>query len=179
MPPATVFGFAILALLSWVCAPAVAAAQRTAALTDPQIASIAYTAGVIDIENARLALEKSQNPAIRAFARDMVRDHTAVNQKVVALIKRLHIVPQNSPASQSLARQADNVRTQLAALSGQAFDRAYIDNEIAYHKTVDSALKTRLIPDARNPQLKRLLATGLKIFEGHEKHAEEIAGRLG
>jgi putative membrane protein len=179
MPPARVFGFAIAALLLWICTPVVAAAQRAAALTDPQIASIAYTAGVIDIENARLALEKSSNQAIRAFARDMIRDHTAINKKVVALIRRLHIIPQNSPASQSLVRQADNVRTQLAALSGEAFDRAYIDNEIAYHKTVDRALETRLIPDARNPQLKRLLATGLKIFEGHEKHAEAIAGKLG
>ncbi|HZU88580.1 MAG TPA: DUF4142 domain-containing protein [Stellaceae bacterium] len=179
MPPARLFGFAIVAVLVWVCAAATAAAQRTAALTDPQIANIAYMAGVIDIENAKLALRKSHDPAILAFARDMIRDHTAVNRKVLALVGRLRITPQDNPASQSLVRQADTIRAQLAALSGGAFDRAYIDNEIAYHKTIDRALETRLIPHARNPRLKSLLATGLRMFEGHEKRAEEIAGKLG
>ncbi len=176
MPPVRMFGLVILALLLWVGS---AAAQRAARLTDPQIASIAYTAGNMDIENARLALEKSHNPTIRAFAQDMIRDHTAVNRKLLALFRRLHITSQDNPMSQSLVRQADNVRAQLANLSGTAFDRAYIDNEVAYHRTVDSALETRLIRAARNPQLKRQLEAALKVFEGHERHAEEIAGRVG
>ncbi|HJU19428.1 MAG TPA: DUF4142 domain-containing protein [Stellaceae bacterium] len=190
MPPAKVFGFAIVGALLWVCAPAVATAQQppatapaygeqAAALTDPQIANIAYTAGVIDIENARLALKKSHNPAIRAFARDMIRDHTAVNRKALALVKKLHVTPQDNPTSQSLVRQSDNVRAELAKMSGKAFDKAYIDNEVAYHKAVNGALQNKLIPDAKNPQLKSLLETGLKIFEGHEKHAEQIASRMG
>jgi putative membrane protein len=178
MPAARIVRFAIVAFAFCSLAAPFASAQKTAALTDPQIANIAYTAGVLDIANARLALKKSHNRAILAFARDMIRDHTAVNRKALALVRKLHITPQNNPTSQALVKESDQVRAQLASLSGPAFDKAYIQNEVAYHKTVNSALKTELIPDARNPQLKRLLETGLKIFEGHERHAEMIADRM-
>ena len=67
---------------------------------------------------------------------------------------------------------------ELAKLSGAAFDKAYVDNEVAYHKTVDSALSTTLIPSPSNGELKSLLKTGLKIFEGHEQHAEHLASTL-
>jgi putative membrane protein len=49
---------------------------------------------------------------------------------------------------------------------------------VAYHKQVNEALKTGLIPAAQNPDLKALLETGLKLFEGHEQHAEHVASML-
>src|SRR5262245_28988066 len=61
------------------------AAAQDAKPTDPQIAHIAYTAGQIDIEAARLALKKSKNKNVRSFAEDMVRDHIAVNDKATTL----------------------------------------------------------------------------------------------
>lgn len=66
----------------------------------------------------------------------------------------------------------------LASLEGAAFDKAYIDNEVAYHKTVNTALSGTLIPDAQNPELKALLQSGLTLFEAHQKHAEQLAGQL-
>jgi putative membrane protein len=66
----------------------------------------------------------------------------------------------------------------LKGLNGAAFDRAYADNEVAYHKTVDGALQSTLIPSASNAELKDLLTTGLKIFQGHEQHAEHLAQSL-
>ncbi|MGA9867970.1 MAG: DUF4142 domain-containing protein [Acetobacteraceae bacterium] len=155
-----------------------AAAQSSAKPTDPQIAHIAYTAGTIDIENAQLALKKSKNKDVRAFADDMVRDHTAVNEKALALVKQLNVTPEDNATSRSLVKSADAERAKLAKLNGAAFNRAYVKNEVAYHKEVDNALQTTLIPDARNPQLKSLLQTGLQIFQGHEKHAEELATEL-
>jgi putative membrane protein len=146
--------------------------------SDPQIAHIAYTAGDIDIKTAKLALKKTHNKAVRAFANDMVRDHQAVNDKALALVKKLHVTPEDNPTSQGLVSQADAKRADLAKLSGKAFDKAYIDNEVAFHKTVDGALKTTLIPSASNGELKSLLQTGLKIFEGHLHHAEQLASTL-
>ncbi len=178
MPAARIVRFAIIAFVFCSFTAPFASAQKTAALTDPKIADIAYRAGVLDIANAKLALKKSHNRAIRAFAGDMIRDHTAVNRKLLALVKKLHIIPENNPTSQALIKQSDQVRAELAKLSGPAFDKGYIQNEVAYHKTVNSALKSELIPDTKNPQLKRLLETGLKIFEGHERHAEMIASRM-
>jgi putative membrane protein len=149
-----------------------------AAPTDPQIAHIAYTAGNIDIAAGKLALTRSHNRAVRSFAQEMVRDHQAVNGKALALVKKLHVTPQANPTSASLTKDATATRARLAKLSGAAFDRAYIDNEVAYHKVVNGALESTLIPNAKNGQLKSLLETGLTLFREHQAHAEQVAKGL-
>jgi putative membrane protein len=145
---------------------------------DAQIAHIAYTAGQIDIAAADQALQKSSNKDVRAFAEDMQRDHKAVNDKALALVKKLGVTPEDNDTSKALSKQAADKRADLAKLSGAAFDKAYIDNEVAYHKTVDGALQNTLIPSASNAELKDLLQTGLKIFEGHLQHAEHVAAEF-
>ncbi|MBS0528386.1 MAG: DUF4142 domain-containing protein [Proteobacteria bacterium] len=146
--------------------------------TDPQIAHIAYTAGVIDVTAAKQALKKSRNKDVKAFATDMVRDHEAVNKQALALVKKLKVTPEDNDTSRSLSKNAAAKLTELSKLKGAAFDKAYVDNEVAYHKAVDSALETLLIPSASNAELKSLLQTGLKIFQGHEQHAEHVASEL-
>lgn len=153
-------------------------AQSPAKLTDPQIAHIAYTAGQIDIQAAQLALQKSKNKEVRAFATDMVRDHTAVNDKALALVKKLKVTPEDNDTSKALNKQAADKRAELSKLSGAAFDKAYIENEVAYHKTVNDALQNTLIPSASNQDLKDLLTTALKIFQGHQQHAEHVAAEF-
>lgn len=148
---------------------------QNAKLTDPQIAHIAYTAGQIDIEAAQQALQKSKNNQVRAFANDMMRDHKAVNHKALVLLKKLNVMPEDNATSKSLVQQAAHKRAELAKLSGAAFDKAYIDNEVAYHMTVNGALQNTLIPSTSNRELKDLLTTGLKIFQGHQLHAEHVA----
>jgi putative membrane protein len=155
-----------------------AAMAQGAKPTDPQIAHIAYTAGVIDIAAAKQALGKTKNKEVKAFAQDMVRDHEAVNKQALALVKKLKVTPQDNETSRSLSKSAGEERAKLARLKGAAFDKAYAENEVAYHKNVNSALETTLIPNANNPDLKNLLQTGLKIFQGHEQHAEQVASSL-
>jgi putative membrane protein len=151
-----------------------AAYAAPAAPTDPQIAHIAYTAGQIDIEAGQQALDKTKNPQIKDFAQQMVRDHTAVNDQALALVKKLKVTPEDNPTSRALQDAAKKERDKLANLSGAAFDKAYIDNEVAFHKTVNRALSKTLIPDAKNPELKSLLQTGLKLFTEHQTHAEQL-----
>jgi putative membrane protein len=146
--------------------------------TDPQIAHIAYTAGQLDIEAAQQALQKSKDKEVRDFATNMESDHKAVNDKALALVKKLNVKPEDNDTSKALTKQAADKRAELAKLSGAAFDKAYIANEVAYHKTVNGALESTLIPAATNPELKDLLTTGLKIFQGHEQHAEHVAAEL-
>ena len=146
--------------------------------TDPQIAHIAYTAGLIDVDAGKQALDKSKNEAVRAFAQQMIGDHTAVNNQALALVKKLNVTPEDNATSKSLTTAAAAERTKLAGLSGAAFDKAYVDNEVAYHKTVNSALKDTLIPDAQNPELKSLLQNGLTLFQAHLEHAETLAKQL-
>jgi putative membrane protein len=147
-------------------------------LTDPQIAHIAYTAGVIDVTAGKQALSKASNKEVKAFAENMVRDHEAVNKLALDLVKKLNVTPEDNDTSKGLSKQAADKSAELSKLSGAAFDKAYVANEIAYHKAVDGALETQLIPSANNPELKSLLQTGLKIFQGHEQHAEHIAAGL-
>ena len=154
------------------------AAEQAAKPTDPQIAHIAYTAGQLDIEAAKQALNKSKNQDVRAFAQQMVGDHTAVNDQALALVKRLKVTPEDNPTSKTLTQQAEATRNKLANLNGAAFDKAYVDNEVAYHKTVNTALSDTLIPDSQNAELKALLQKGLTLFQAHQKHAEELAGKL-
>jgi putative membrane protein len=154
------------------------AAVAADAPTDPQIAHIAYTAGNLDVAAGKQALAKSHNKAVREFAQEMVRDHTAVNQKALALVKKLKVTPQDNPTSQGLTKAADAERTKLAKLRGAAFDREYVNNEVAYHKTVNGALEKILIPSARNAELKSLLETGLTLFKEHQTHAEQVAKGL-
>ena len=146
--------------------------------TDAEIAHIAYTAGNIDIEAAKLALARSKNATVREFAKTMVRDHEAVNDKALALVKQLKVTPQSNATSEALMKQARETKKRLSSLKGAAFDRAYAKNEAAYHNTVNGALKTTLIPSAKNDELKSLLETGLTLFGEHQKHAEHLAAEL-
>ena len=167
--------FIIFLATAMALAPLAAAAQT---LTDPQIAHIAYTAGVIDIKAAQLALKTSKSKAVRGFASEMVRDHAAVNKQALTLVKKLNVTPEDNPTSQALTSQADAKRKELTALKGKAFDKAYAQNEVAYHQLVNSSLEKTLIPGSSNAELKALLSTGLKIFQGHEQHAEQLASEL-
>ena len=166
---------AIAALCLLTAAPFAQAADKP---TDPQIAHIAYTAGVIDIDAAKQAIAKSKTKAVVDFANDMLRDHQAVNDQALALVKKLNVTPEDNATSKALVKAADDERAKLDKLDGAAFDKAYVDNEVAYHKQVDGALETLLIPSAQNAELKSLLETGLKIFQGHEMHAEHVAAEL-
>ena len=143
--------------------------------SDAEIAHIAYTAGTIDVAAGKQALAKSRNAKVRAFAKTMVRDHQAVNGQALALVGKLKVTPANNGTSKALSSQAAATSKRLATLKGRAFDRAYVANEVAFHRTVNGALKQQLIPSADNRELKALLETGLALFGEHQTHAEHLS----
>lgn len=167
----------MLLFASALLIPSLSLAQAQG-INDAQIAHIAYTAGAIDVAAGEQAVTKASNPAVKEFAQEMVRDHRAVNDKALALLKKLKVTPQDNPTSQALSKAADAEKAKLAKLSGAAYDKAYVANEVAFHKTVNTALKDTLIPNAKNGELKALLQTGLKLFQSHQVHAEHIAATL-
>ncbi len=172
----------MLKIVSGVCAVmllgAGAAWAQSAKPNDAQIAHIAYTAGMIDIEAATLALSQSSNEAVTSFAQSMLDDHKAVNEQAAALLEKLGVTPEDNDTSKALTQAASDKRAELASLDGAAFDKAYVENEVVYHKQVNGALETLLIPSAENAELKGLLETGLKLFQGHQAHAEHVAAEL-
>ena len=166
---------AAVAAMSLLASAALAQAAKP---TDPQIAHIAYTAGVIDIAAAKQAMTRAANKDVKAFAADMVRDHEAVNKQALDLVKKLNVTPEDNDTSKALSKQASDKLAELGKLKGAEYDKAYVANEVAYHKAVNGALETLLIPNASNAELKSLLQTGLKIFQGHQQHAEQVAAGL-
>jgi putative membrane protein len=152
--------------------------KRTAAVTDPQIAAIVVAANTVDIEAGKLAQSKTKNKKVREFADKMVRDHTAVNEAAVALVTKLGVTPEENDTSRGLIASGVKARQDLSKLKGKAFDKAYMDNEVAYHKLVLNAVDSTLIPDAQNAELKATLVKYRPAFAQHLQHAEELQAAL-
>ena len=153
-------------------------AAPAAGPTDPQIAHIVVTANAVDIDAGKLAETKGTNKDVKAFGKQMVTDHTGVNQQAVALVTKLKVTPEDNPTSQSLKTAgADNLKT-LQELKGAQFDKAYIDHEVAYHVQVLEAIDKTLVPNARNDELKALIIKVRPAFVGHLEHAKTIQASL-
>ena len=143
-------------------------------LSDPEVASVAVAANQIDIKYAEIAKKKSKNPEILNFAETMAKDHNAVIEQASALVKKLNVTPKDNALSQKLNTDAEETRKALNAKSAAEFDKAYINNEVAYHKAVIDAVKNVLIPETENQELKDLLSNILPALDAHLKHAEMV-----
>lgn len=142
-------------------------------LSDPQIASVAVTANQIDVNYGKIALEKSKNPVIRNFAETMIKDHENIIKQATDLAGQLNLTPEDNATTQSLLDGEKTTTAKLDSLSGADFDKAYIENEVAYHKSVISAVKDVLIPAAKNEQLKDLLTQVTPLLDHHQEMAED------
>lgn len=165
--------------MSAASVPGIVPSATSFAVTDAQIAAIVVAANSVDIEAGKLAQSKTKNKKVKEFADSMVRDHTAVNKAAVELVTKLGVTPEENDTSRSLTTSGEQARARLSSLSGKAFDKAYIDNEVAYHKLVIEALDSTLIPSAQNPELKQTLISVRPSFIAHLQHAEQIQASLG
>lgn len=151
-----------------------AISQKTDKLTDPEIASIAVTANQIDIDYAQIAFTNTKNAKVLEFAKTMARDHKAVIDQAVALVTKLKVTLLANSLTKKLMADAAKTSKELKAKKGKAFDVAYINNEVAYHKAVISVVETMLIPQASNSELKSLLENVLPALKAHLSHAEMV-----
>jgi putative membrane protein len=151
---------------------------HAAAPNDAQIAAIVVAANTVDIDAGKLAESKTKNKEVRAFANMMVHDHSAVNKQAVALVTKLHVTPEENDTSKSLTQGGATTRDRLKGLSGAAFDKAYVDNEVSYHQTVLDALDKTLIPNASNAELKALLNKVRPNIAAHLGHAQHLQAQL-
>ena len=147
--------------------------------TDPQIAAIVVTANQVDIDAGKLAKSKAHSPQVKDFAQRMITDHSGVNKSATELVQKLHVTPEPNPTSESLQKGGDENVAKLKTLNGAAFDKAYIDHEVAYHQAVLNALDKTLIPSAQNAELKALLVKVRPAFVAHLDMAKQIQTGLG
>jgi putative membrane protein len=165
--------FVAAALLAF---PAFASSQ---AINDAQIASIVVTANQVDIDAGKLASAKAQSDEVKAFGKQMVTDHSGVNKQATELVTKLKVTPEDNPTSQSLKAGGDENVNTLRSLKGAAFDKAYVDHEVAYHQAVLEAVDKTLIPNAKNEELKALLVKVRPAFVAHLEHAKQVQASLG
>lgn len=176
-------GFAtkgLIAAVLTIALPALSGAQTNAAPgpTDPEIAHIVVTANTIDIDAGKLAEGKTKNKEVKAFAKTMVTDHTAVNKQATDLAKKLSVTPQDNDVSKSLVTGAKENIKNLKSLKGAAFDKAYVDHEVAYHQAVLDAIDKTLLPNVKNEELKALMVKVRPAFVAHLEHAKSIQTTL-
>ena len=159
--------------------PASLSGQAAPDLTDAEVAHVAVTANAVDIDLARVAQQRAQAESVRRFAGTMIADHSAVNEQAAALAGRLGVTPADNAVSQSLNEGAAAARAALDATRGRAFDRAYIDREVAYHQAVLDAIDTVLVPTTSNDELRALLTAVRPAIAAHLEHARSIRASLG
>ena len=147
-------------------------------INDAQIASIVVTANQVDIDAGKLAATMTSNAEVKKFAQLMVSDHTGVNKSATELVTKLKVTPEDNDTSKALAAGGKQNVEKLKSLSGAAFDKAYIDNEVAYHQQVLDAVDKTLIPGAKNAELKALLVKVRPAFVKHLEHAKHLQSTL-
>lgn len=166
----------LLVGLTWFVVPV--QAQKAGKLSDPEVASVAVVANQIDIDYAKIAKERSKNAEVLKFADMMARDHKSVIDRATALVTKLKVTPKESATSRSLLADAEKTKAALRAKSGAAFDKAYLDNEVAYHKAVIATVNDVLIPETENAELKKLLQDVAPVLKMHLQHAEMAQKQL-
>jgi putative membrane protein len=147
------------------------------ALDDPTIVAIFDAANTYDIEAATLGARKGTTPSVRNYATMLVKAHTDARQQGRNLAKKLGVTPTPPKENPFAADHAAAMKT-LESASGQAFDRAFLEHEVAYHKAVINAVQNTLLPAIQNQELKTLVVHVAPVFVQHEMAGEKLLAAL-
>jgi putative membrane protein len=154
------------------------ATATKATYTDPNIVALLDEANKADSAAGAFALGKAADPGVKAFAKMMMREHHALRVQGQALAKKLKVTPEpptDDPVKTAGTAEMDSLR---AAGKGAAFDKVYIDQEVAIHKAVlDLADKAH--GDTQTAELKALIEQAKPTIQKHLDRAEELQKNLG
>ena len=142
--------------------PAAPALNRT----DMAIVTAMTQANIAEIEAGKLALANGSSAAVKAFARQMVDDHTKALNDLMDLAQNKGITLPTAPDAKHKA-----MARKLGKLTGDAFDRKYMaEAGVADHRKV-LAMLTKDEARAKDPDVKALAAKMLPTVEQHLHHA--------
>jgi putative membrane protein len=146
-------------------------------LDDATIVAIFDAANTFDIETGALAVKKGSTQAVRDFGKQLTGDHTTVRQQGRDLAGHLHVTP-TLPKDFPLGDVHAAAIKKLSALDGAAFDRAFLEHEVAFHKAVLDAVTTTLLPALRNQDVKDLVNKVAPAFNAHMVAAQNLLNRM-
>jgi putative membrane protein len=149
-------------------------AFAAANLNDEQIAAIVVAANQVDIDAGKAVESKSSNNEVKAFAHRMVGEHTDVNKQATALVTKLKVAPEENAISKGLLSDGRKNLDRLNKLKGKSFDKTYIYQEVVFHKQVLDVIDNKLLPGAKNEELKALLVKVRPAIASHLEHAENL-----
>jgi putative membrane protein len=150
-----------------------AAAQASKPLDDPTIVAIFDAANTWDIETGTLATKRGSTKEVRDFGAMLARDHKMVRQEGRDLAKKLGVTP-TPPANFGMAKDHAATVKQLESLHGAAFDKAFLQDEVNFHKAVIDAINTTLMPAIQNAEVKHLVTTVAPAFTAHMMAAQNL-----
>lgn len=131
----------------------------------------AATGGMAEVELGKMAQERASSPDVKQFGKRMVEDHSKVNAELKQLAAKKGVtLPQKMDAE----HQA--VRDRLAKLSGEAFDRAYMDFMKEDHQHDLAAF--REAAGAADPDVKAFASKTVPTLEEHAAEVERVQGKL-
>ena len=146
-------------------------------LTDPNIVYILDNANKLDSAAGSIAATKGTNTEVRDYGKRMMRDHHSLRQQGQELATKLAVTPA-APANDDSQAQYDKTMSMLnGAAKGKDFDKAYIDNEVTYHKAVLETA-TAAMNAAQNAELKNLIQKAAPAIQAHLDMAQSIQGKL-
>jgi putative membrane protein len=151
-------------------------AQRSK-LDDPTIVAIFDAANTWDIETGKLAANRASSAAVQEFGRMLQRDHAAVRQQGRDLARKLGVTP-TPPANFGMAKDHIAATKRLRGLSGKAFDRSFLEHEVAFHKAVLDAVTTTLMPALKNQEVRDLVTKVAPAFKAHQDAAQNLLNQM-
>ncbi|HEY0713409.1 MAG TPA: DUF4142 domain-containing protein [Polyangia bacterium] len=167
------FALAAAPLAAVAAEPAPAGAAAPAAAdagpAPADVLSKLHHSNQMEIEAGKLAQEKGHSKEVKNFGKQLVKDHTAANKKVMNLAKQLKVdLPTDA------APMKHDGLEQAKALTGADFDRAFAKSMLEGHQK-DGADATDARDRTTNPKLKKLLTELVPTLEKHRATAEKLA----
>jgi putative membrane protein len=147
-------------------------------LTDEQILQITHTANLGEIAQAKLAQSKTRDARVRKLAAMMLKDHTAADAEGMAIAKRENLTPAPSATSTSIAGDVETATSTLRAENGVAFDKGYVDTQVKEHQAVLEVIDQKLLPSAKDPEVKAFLAEVRPKIAMHLQHAQDLQNAM-
>jgi putative membrane protein len=148
------------------------------ATSESDIASIVMAANEGEVEQGRAASTRATSEEVRSFAQMMVTEHTNAMNAGRDTFNRAGINASENNISTTLRSNSAQTVTNLATYQGAAFDRMYVETQVALHDWLLRSLDTALIPSARTPEVRTLLQTQRASVAMHLEHARTLLNRL-
>lgn len=140
---------------------------------DQQFLQSAAGANMAEVSEAKLAMDKSSNQDVKAFAQKMIDDHTAMQKDVEAAASQMNVTLPTAPP-----KSDQNQAKKLAGMDGPAFDKAYVADQVKDHKNVLSEMKHES-STTQNAQLRDLSSKGATEVQQHLQLAQDLQAKVG